>query len=156
VTSPRQPDRAAALGTAQTLATALDGMAAQLKAVKKSALRTRLGLGLDILLTIIIALLAWQNSSTSGRVVTADARAASATAAAMALHSAQVTGCQSGNQERAGEMALWTYLFHASKSGSKAQQEAVAKFMVLVGDTFAPRNCSALYSLTPPKGDSRG
>ena len=165
--SPQPPDRAAALGTAQTLANALDGMARELKAVndnseqrdaalRRSASRTRLGLALDIVLTVVIALLAWQNSNTASRVSSADARAAAATASEMALHSAQISGCQSGNAERKGELALWTYLFHASTPGSKAQQEAVAKFMVLVGDTFAPRNCSSLYSLSPHKGDSDG
>ena len=174
MTSPAQPDPNAAVDAAQTLAAALDGMAKQLKtvndnseerdaALKKSARRTRWGLALDIVLTIALALLAWQNSSTSARVTAADARAAAATAHAaaanasdMALHSAQVSGCLVGNQERAGELALWTYLFHASTPGTAAQQKAVALFMQQVNRTFAPRNCQKAYELTPPKGESGG
>jgi uncharacterized iron-regulated membrane protein len=90
------------------------------------------------------------------RTTTAIGQARNATAADAALHAAQVSGCQAGNQERAGELALWTYLFHASKPASSQQAAAIAKFMDLVNSTFAPRNCSAVYSLTPQKGDGHG
>jgi hypothetical protein len=167
VGSPQPPDRAAALGTAQTLANALDGMAKRLAevnasseerdaALKKYGRRNRLAVGVDILLTVVIALLAIQNSATADRVSSANAKAVAATASATALHAAQVSGCQAGNAERAGELRLWTYLFHASTPGSKAQQEAVARFMVLVGETFAPRNCVKAYTLTPQKGVTGG
>lgn len=90
------------------------------------------------------------------RTTAAIGKADTATAAEGALHSAQISGCQSGNAERAGELALWTYLFDASKPTSKAQADAIAKFMALVDKTFAARNCGALYSLTPPKGPTDG
>ena len=165
--SQQPPDPAAAVGAAQTLAAALDGMARQLKTVndnseardadlKKYGRRNRWAIGIDILLTIVIALLAWQASNEEGRVSSADARAAAATASDMALHSAQVSGCQAGNAERSGELALWTYLFHASTPGTPAQQKAVALFMQQVDRTFSPRNCTKAYELTPPKGASHG
>lgn len=164
MTSPQQPpDPAGAIETAQTLAAALDGMADELKAVNANSEKrdaglksygrwNRAGLVLDVLLTVVIALLAWQASGTASRVSAADARAAAATAAETAEHTALVTGCQAGNQERAGELALWTYLFHASTPGTPAQQKAVALFMQQVDRTFSPRDCAKAYALTPAKG----
>lgn len=169
MTSPPQPDPDSAIGTAQTLAAALDGMAERLAEVNASsetrdARLTKYGranrhriwvtyalLAVDVALTIIVAFLAVQAGNASSRAESATARAAAATAAEAALHTAQVSGCVAGNQERSGELALWTYLFKASKPASKAQAQAIAKFMGLVESTFAPRDCSALYSLTPPK-----
>jgi hypothetical protein len=170
VPSPQQPDPAEAIGTAQTLAAALDGMAERLAEVNASsetrdADLTRYGranrhriwvtyalLAVDVALTIVVAFLAVQAGNASSRAESATARAAAATAAESALHTAQVSGCVAGNQERSGELALWTYLFHASTPGDAAQQKAVALFMQQVDRTFSPRDCAKAYALTPAKG----
>lgn len=169
MTSPLQPDPADPVGAASLLAEALDRMSARLDAVKEdgeardeavakaSKGRDRkqwIAIGIDVVLTIALALLALGYSSASDRADHATASAAAATAAESALHSAQLSGCEVGNQERAGELALWTYLFDASKPASKAQAEAVDKFMAIVRQTFEARDCAAAYPL--PKGSAGG
>ena len=109
-----------------------------------------------IAITALLAFGGFAISSASHRADTATASAAAATASESALHAAQLSGCEVGNQERAGELALWTYLFDASKPTSKAQAEAVDKFMTIVRSTFAPRNCAAAYPLPPAKGSASG
>lgn len=165
MTSPPPPDRAAALGKAQTLANALDGMAKQLKTVndnseerdaelKKYGRRNRLGLVLDVGLTIVIALLAWQNSSTSGRVSSADARSAASIAEANATRMSSISACQSTNVARAENEQLWRYvigLLAIPHPDETAAQEAngekvVAELKARVSGTFAPRNCMELVN----------
>ena len=174
MTSPQPPDPNTALGAAQTLADALNGLSARLDTVKSDseerdrslevygkANRHRIWLtygllAVDVLLTIAVAFFAVQAGDADRRAESASARAVVANAADSALHAAQISGCQAGNAERAGELALWTYLFHASTPGTPAQQKAVALFMQKVDKTFAPRDCAKAYALTPPKGDGRG
>jgi len=167
VTSQPQPDPASALGTAQALAEALNGVSARLDQVRhdseqRDAAIDRYGrhsrryILFDIVITVFLALGGFWVNSASHRADSATASAAAATASESALHAAQLSGCVSGNQERAGELALWTYLFDASKPTSKAQAEAVAKFMGLVRSTFAPRDCAGMYPGTAAKGGSGG
>jgi len=169
VTSQQQPDPSDAVGAAGLLADALNGLSARLDAVKRDsedrdkavaeASKRRdkkqwVAIGIDIVLTIALAVLAWQFSNVSTRADSATASAAAATASESALHAAQISGCVAGNQERAGELALWTYLFDATKPTSEAQAEAVDKFMAIVRSTFAARNCQSAYPL--PKGEAGG
>lgn len=163
--SPPQPDRSDAIGAAGQLAEALNGMSARLDevredseardaAIEKYGRHSRLYILFDIAITLLFAFGGWQIADASHRADSATASAAAATASGSALHSAQLSGCAAGNQERAGELALWTYLFDASKPSSPAQAEAVDKFMAVVRKTFAARNCPAAYPL--PKGEASG
>jgi hypothetical protein len=165
VTSPLPPDPPDALGAASRLAAALDGLSARLDAVKRDSedrdadlkrygRHNRLAVFFDVFITVLLALGGFMLSGASHRADTATASAAAATASGAALHAAQLSGCVSGNQERAGQLALWTYLLDASKPTSKAQAEAVGKFMGIVRATFAARDCAAAYPL--PKGSAGG
>jgi hypothetical protein len=167
VSSPPQPDPSGAIGTAQALAEALNGVSVRLDDVKTASedrdaelkrygRHNRMYVLFDIAITLLFALGGYQIADASHRADTATASAAAATASESALHSAQLSGCEVGNQERAGELALWTYLFDASKPASKAQEQAVDKFMTIVAATFAPRNCARAYPLPPAKGTASG
>lgn len=169
---PPQPDPAETNATAQVLTAALNGVSVRLDkvkadseaakkasedrddALKRAGRRTRLGLALDIVLTIVIALLAVQNNSTSARVSSADARVAAATAEANATRAASVSACQSTNVARAENAQLWRYvigLLDMPRPGETAAQEAkgaevIADLRARVAGTFAPRDCRKLVN----------
>lgn len=162
--SPQQPDPAEAIGTAHTLATALDGMAGQLKAVNDNSekrdaeLKTYgrvnrrriwlsyVGLAVDIALTVGLGFFAVQahNASTTAN----ETRVSS------------ITACQSTNTARAENEQLWDYtvsLFGprpGETAAEKVQGEKVlTELRAHVVHAFMPRDCEALYG---PKGGGHG
>lgn len=162
--SPQQPDPAEAIGTAHTLATALDGMAGQLKAVNDNSEkrdaelktygrvnRRRIwlsyaGLAVDIALTVGLGFFAVQahNASTTAN----ETRVSS------------ITACQSTNTARAENEQLWTFTLtlFAPRPGETAEQKAqgekvLAQLRAHVVHAFMPRDCVAIYS---PKGQADG
>lgn len=172
MTSAPTPDPSGALGAAAGLTEALNGMADRLAEVQRdseerdaalkksddalmrSGRRNRVLIVVDVVLTVVVAVLAVLYAHVSNRADAASAHATAASVAASALHAAQISGCVAGNQERAGELALWTYLSGASKPASRAQAEAIDKFMAIVKTTFAARQCATAYPL--PKGNADG
>lgn len=164
MTSPPQPsDPADAIGTAQTLATALEGMAGQLKTVNENSEerdaelkrygrvnRRRIwlsyaGLAVDVVLTVVVGLFAVQahNASTSA----AETRTAS------------IAACQSTNVARAENEQLWDYVLtlFAPRSGESAADrergdQVLSALKAHVAVTFAPRNCERLYTVAGGSG----
>lgn len=162
---PPVPNRPDPVTVALRLAESVDGLSRRLDDVKKASEdrdstltryghRNRLLIYVDVLMTAVIAGMGFWISSTAGDASTARTQAAAASAAGTALHVAQLSGCQSGNEQRTGELALWRYLFaNSTPPKSAAQKHAIASFMVLVDQTFAQRDCLKVYSLNPsPKG----
>ena len=167
MTSPQQPDREAAVGTASALTEALTGLSRRLDAVKEdseardSALEKRARqnrhriwlsyvlIAIDVILTVLLVVIGIGAADASSSAGTANDRAAAAAAATGAEHDALISSCDESNQERAQELAIWEYLFRASKPTSAQQAAQIASFMKIVDAAFAPKNCAQVYSLTP-------
>ena len=157
------PDPANPLATAQWLGAQLVRLSGEIKKLRAYGKRNRLYIALDVLLTIVatgatvVALHALGSaSSANSHAASAAASAAAATAAEQALHTAQVSGCESGNLSRAGELAVWDYLLKASKPTSAKQAAQLAAFDQFLKTTFAPRDCAAVYSLKPQPKETDG
>jgi hypothetical protein len=139
--------------TAAELTAALAAMTAQLSEttaqlaeVKKTVRRSRTAiitiaasLILDLALTIVISVTA----------VAAHDASAQASATVGALHATQVSTCESGNQTRTQEVALWLHIYalsdvkHAPASVRKADDNLIA----YIRGVFRPRNCKSVYHL---------
>jgi hypothetical protein len=157
VTSPTHPDPAETNATAQGLTAALNGLAERLDTVRDDSEardadlkkygrvnRHRIWLSyalvaLDVILTVVVALLAVQ------------ARNASATA--NETRAASVAACQSTNVARAENEQLWDYVLtlFAPRPGETAAEaargeQALASLRAHVTQTFEPRNCEQLYA----------
>jgi hypothetical protein len=170
VTSPpQQPDPADAIGAADRLAGALNGLSVRLDAVKKdsedrdAALKrygrhNRLGLLFDIVITALLALGGFAISNASHRADTATATAASASASEQALHAAQVTGCESGNQYRTGVVASLDRLVSILEGShpTPAVQKAATGYERYVLSQNEPRDCAKAYPLPSAKGGGSG
>lgn len=168
------PDLSDPLAMAQYLGASMIRLTSELKDTReaseqrdakldKYARRSRLYIALDVLVTVIataatvVAVHALGSaSSANSHAASADASAAAATAAEQALHSAQVSGCESGNQSRAGELAVWDYLLKASKPTSAKQAAQLAAFDQFLKATFAPRDCAVVYALKPQPKETDG
>ena len=167
MTSPPQPDRGEAADTARLLTAALDGLSERLDAVNENSEErdkaltaygrvnrhriwiSYLAIAADVILTVVVALFAVQSGDADTHANTANARATAAAAATSAEHAALISSCDESNQERAQELAIWEYLFNASKPTSAHQAAQIASFMKIVDAAFAPKNCAQVYSLTP-------
>lgn len=156
MTSPPQPDPAAAVGAAQTLADALNGLSERLDTATKDSEtrdasltkygrvnRRRIwlsyaGLAVDVALTVGLGFFAVQ------------AHNASATANQTRVSS--ITACQSTNVARAENEQLWDYvltLFTPRSSETAAEKAAGDRALAMlrphVAGTFAPRDCVQIY-----------
>ena len=173
MTSPPQPDPASTVSTAARLAAALEDMTQQLALTKEelaaakkasedrdAALtryghRNRLIIVADVAITVLLAVLALWTGNISGRASSASAKAASAAAAASALHTAQVAGCENGNQYRAGVVASLdrlVFLLEGPHPGA-AVQKAAAAYERYVLSQNEPRDCRKLDAV-PAEGSA--
>lgn len=134
------------LQTARDLQGALEGMTAQLAAVRKTVQRGKLvviglviGLLIDVGLTVVVSITAVQAHNAS---VQASATVAQLRAVAMA-------SCESGNRIRASEITFWEHLAAISTTTqtTPAQRKTDAQLLEFVRATFAPRPCKSLYRL---------
>lgn len=141
--------------TAADLTTALKGMTDQLADVKKTVRRGKLiaigiiaGLTLDVALTVVVSITAVEASDAGAR----------ANATVAQLHSTQVSACESGNQTRAQEIALWTHLADLSITAktTPAQRKADDSLLAYIRKTFAPKDCQAVYHLKGSASGRRG
>ena len=171
-----QPDPAQTNATAERLAAALEDMTQELArtneelaAAKKAsedrdAALARYGrhnrtvIIADVVITVLLAVLALWTGSISGRASSASAKAASASAAASALRTAQIAGCENGNQYRAGVVASLdrlVFLLEGPHPSAKTRAAADAYERYVLSQNM-PRDCVAAYPLTPAKGSSGG
>lgn len=167
MTSPPQPDRDNAVDTALALADALNGLSGRLdkvqaaseerdEALEKRARQNRhriwlsyVLIAVDVLLTVLLV----RNNLVAGNAQSsadaANARAAAATAATAAEHDALISSCDASNQDRAQELGIWQFLFNATKPTSAQQAAQIDRFIKLVDQAYAPKDCAAIYSLSP-------
>lgn len=168
MTSPNRPDRAEALGKAQNLADALNGMSGQLIAIGKridadkaaSESRDRkLGrrvwrvvaaVAFDVALSVAVIVIALVASNASTAATAANNRAAAASASAAAQRAASVASCQQGNMIRAQQrdlnqqgLALWESLRSTPETAQQAQ--AITRFQAKIKAADVQRNCEAAY-----------
>lgn len=153
---PQQPDRGDAVKAAETLSVTLRNLTDRLDKLTRYGHRNRFLVLVDVSLTIALAGLGVWQGYTARDVSAVHDQAAAASATASALHAAQVAGCQSGNELRKQELALWGYVIAATKPASAAQAAAIARFEVRVRATFKPRDCAKAYALPPAKADGGG
>ncbi len=157
------PDPSDPLATARWLGAQLIRLRGEIKNLRAYGRRNRLYIALDVLVTVVATVATvvavhalGRASSANSHAASAAASAAAATGAEQALHSAQVSGCESGNQSRAGELAVWDYLLKASKPTSAKQAAQLAAFDQFLKATFAPRDCQQMYSLKPQPKETNG
>ena len=150
-----------ALATARGLTGALDGMAAQLQAVgervedqaktqemlvtygrrNRHLIRlTFTSIILDVIVTVLLVFVYGQ--------------AHDAHAISEAQHVSLVAGCQSNNEFKAEQVALWEHLISVSqpkpgttKAQAAADAQKAAAFLQYIQKVFSPRNCAAAYKL---------
>lgn len=81
-------------------------------------------------------------------------KADSATALAEANRTAARLSCEAGNQTRATQVELWTYVLtlsaQANPPPTRAQAEQLAKFRTYIQKVFAPRDCTKPVTPTTP------
>ncbi len=160
MTSPPQPDRGDAVGTAQWLGSALNGLSERLDAVREDseardealtdygrANRHRIWvtyalLFVDIGLTVVVAVFAGQ--------------AHSAALAANQTRQASAASCASGNGLRQTLDQVFDHVFDSftpPAADTPAQKAAgIAKLKALEAyyhANFAAKNCTAIYGVTP-------
>jgi hypothetical protein len=133
-------------------------MSARLDALNRYGRRSRLYILFDVLVTLLIAFGGWQIASASHRADTATATAAAATASERALHTAQVAGCESGNQYRTGVVASLDRLVSILEGArpAPAVQKAAAAYERYVLSQNEPRDCAKAYPLPSAKGSGGG
>lgn len=110
----------------------LDQISRRLLEVASAGRRTRhlaiglaVSIALDVALTVVVTLL---SVSALGQGAT--------------LHASQLNACAVGNQDRAEQVRLWSYVFRLSGGAKTAQQK---EFLVFVEKTFAPVDCTHLF-----------
>ena len=106
--------------------------------VKKDRRRVRwlaLSVALDVLLSVRFGYIALQTRQAQQAV---DQNASNA-----------VVTCEVGNQARANQVQLWSYILTLS-GNTPAQQAQVEKVKVYLLQVFAPRDCSDLSKTNPP------
>jgi hypothetical protein len=133
---------------ARDLQKALEGMTAQLAAVKASVARGKrvtagliISLVLDVALTVGVTIAAVQAGDASSQ----------AAATVAQLHAVQVSACNAGDATRAAEVRLWTHLAKSSKPApgttpaqAAKDRQAIAALLAYVRQAFAPRDCARI------------
>lgn len=123
-------------------------------ALRKSQRRTKTTVRL---LAVVLALVVLLGVGLA--LVAVDARQASTRAehaTSVANHNADTLRltCEIGNESRATQRQLWTYVLDVSTQGqtlNPAQRRQVMQFRAYVARTFAPRDCdSATPTVLPP------
>jgi hypothetical protein len=127
-----QPDESRdPVAAAQDLTGAVAGLADEVKRLRSYGRRNRAFIVFDVLLTILLA-------------VTGVA-SVHAVRSANSANSAQLALCQAGNEARAQQIGLWTYVLSISKKPETAQQQKnIEAFKQHLNVIFAPRDCSHL------------
>jgi len=134
------------VGTAQNLTQALKTMSERLDAAVARERRTRriawglvVSVTLDVLLTVILALIAVQAHNASNSASAASMRAAHASASNLAL-------CRASNVSREQQVQLWVHFYDlaAHKGLTPAQKKADKQLIAYIESVFRPRNCAAL------------
>lgn len=157
---PRQPDRADAIGTAQTLASALNGLSERFDSAKDASEQRDRELAeygrsnrhriwvtfalfaVDIALTVAVSVFAVQ--------------AHDATSAASQNREAAATSCASGNDLRHAVSQVFDHIFGAVQPGAAQTpaQQAVQKLRIKAIEAYyhqklAARDCTAIYGVAP-------
>jgi hypothetical protein len=131
--------------TARDLQHALEGMTGQLAGVKADVRRGKriitglvISLVLDVALTVVVTITAAQAHDASAR----------ANATVGQLHATQVSSCDTGNQTRAAEVALWDHIFALSVTArtTPAERTADEQLLAFIREAFAARNCAQIYA----------
>jgi hypothetical protein len=124
----------------EALAKANEALAASGRRTRRMVIATIGSLVLDIVLTVVLAIVAVQ--------------AHSASSTASETRAASVVSCQASNSTRAQEVGLWTHLVQVSEAGPhpgqtpaqlKKSEQELAAFLAYVGRVFTPRNCQQIY-----------
>lgn len=135
------PDDNAAIAAADRLQQSVEGLRTDIGGLTTYGRRNRrlirwltVSLIVEALLMVAVAVLAVQ--------------ARQATSAAARNEQTQQATCRAGNESRAANRNLWSYVLDLSAATNPhptpAQQEAAAKFRVFVGQVFAARDCAHL------------
>jgi hypothetical protein len=143
VTEPT-PEREA-LATAKSLIEGVRALGEEVKGLRGSVHRSWWYIGVDVALTIVLAVV-------TVIAIHASSDASGARAAASAEHSSLIAACLLGNQTRAQEIDLWDHLAAISKPGPGETKRQIAKgqrevgmLLAYIKATFAPRPCAKLY-----------
>jgi hypothetical protein len=119
----------------ETLSGTLDNVAARLQSVAgRERVTRRLAVGLvaslilDVILTVVVTLLSL-----------------SAVREGATLHASQLAACAVGNQARAEQVQLWSYVIQLSAQGPHGNQAELRQFKAYIDRTFAPVACARVY-----------
>lgn len=130
------PDKDKYLASAQDLTSALTDLSERLGDTLAYGHRNRrmiwgliISLALDLVLTAGLTISLIQSDRASNE--------------ARSVHRQQVVICESGNEGRALNVKLWTYVLSIPPPQSRTheQEKRVAEFKVFLTKTFAPRDC---------------
>lgn len=132
------PDREATLAAAARLEQAMGNLTDQIHALRTYSQRSRrliwglvVSLLLDVLLSVAVAVIAVQANE--------------ATSTANQNRQTQIATCEAGNQSRALQLQLWTYVLDLSAQSPRdypGKDQQLAQFRDYIARTFAPRDCS--------------
>jgi hypothetical protein len=122
-------DRLDALGlTLNHVLERLDRVASRERTTRHLTWGLATSLVLDIALTIIVSVLTIMAISQG-----------------YTLHASQLNSCANGNETRAAQRTLWSYVITTTEKTSHANQSTLNSFEQFVDRTFANVNCSKLY-----------
>jgi hypothetical protein len=135
-----------AIRAADRLAAKVDDLRSELQSLRQFGKRNRhfiwglaISLVLDVCLSIAIAVLAVTATEASHQ-------ASEATSLSNRTRDTQLVTCQAGNESRAAQVQLWTYVLDlAAQNPNPPPQQAqrLAQFRTYLSTTFAPRDCTA-------------
>lgn len=109
------------------------------KRIQRIVLGLVVSLVLDVTLTAIVTVFAFQANTASAQ--------ASATIAE--LHATQIGACEIGNQTLAKQVVLWEHIFQLSTTTrtTPAERKTDAQLLAFIRQTFHARDCPAIYKL---------